>query len=141
MNQFGSSGTHWPRGSGFPDEPIHAPAAIIVTGDLTHGGDRGKLGAYRLLYEQNHVSESTNYPVLPGLGNHDTDVGCDGSGMNSCARRMFDYIQGHVLGGVTNFDTGSDNYSWDWNGVHYVELNKWAGDTSFGYSSHNSGLP
>ena len=29
---------------------------------------------------------------------------------------------------------GSLNYSWDWHGVHFVQLNTWAGDTDRQYS-------
>src|SRR5271165_3087842 len=73
LNQFAASGTHWPRGVGFPDEAIHVPAAIVTTGDDTHYGHENELGDYRLLYEQNWIHESTNFPVIPGLGNHDVD--------------------------------------------------------------------
>jgi hypothetical protein len=129
LNQFAASGTHWPRGIGFPDEAIHVPAAVVTTGDNAHDGQQTELGAYRLLYEQSQIAESINIPVFVGLGNHDVGNDCE---FNNCAKRMFDYEAGHVLGGAKNFDTGSDNYSWDWNGVHYIQLNKWAGDTTLG---------
>ena len=145
MNQFATSGTHWPRGVGFPDESIHPPAAIVTTGDDTHYGHQDQLGDFRLLYEQGWVNESTGYPVLPGMGNHDADGQCAD---NNCAQRMFDYVAGHLYGATTSFDKDSDNYSWDWNGVHYIQLNLWAGDTELGtnsdgsvYKTHLSGLP
>jgi hypothetical protein len=141
MNQFPSLHKHWPAGVGFPDEEIHPPAAIITTGDNAHDGQSFELGAYRLLYEQSWINESTQFPVLAGLGNHDVQVDC---GLNNCAQRMFDYVAGHVAGGVGSLDTGSDNYSWDWNGVHFLQLNKWAGDTQLGGGStgttHASGI-
>ena len=139
LNQFATSGTHWPRGVGFPDEAIHVPAAVITTGDNAHDGQSNELGAYRLLYEQSLITESINLPVFVGLGNHDVDNQCQN---NNCAQRMFDYEAGHVQGGVRNFDILSDNYSWDWNGVHYIQLNTWAGDTQLGGSGalHVSGL-
>jgi len=138
LNQFANLGMHWPRGIGFPDEAIHRPAALVTTGDDTHYGHGDQLGQYRLLYEQGLVNESTALPVLMGLGNHDADGDC---GYNNCAKRMFDYEAAHMVGGVNNFDNGSDNYSWTWNGVHYVQLNKWAGDTKYGSSdTHASGL-
>lgn len=141
MTQFANSARHWPKGVGFPDEPIHSPAAIITTGDNAHGGLQGELGAYRLLYEQSWINESTTLPVLIGLGNHDIGNDCT---RNNCAQRMFDYVKGQVAGAVTKLDDGSRNYSWDWNGVHYLQLNKWAGDTQLGSgstgSTHDSGL-
>ena len=142
MTQFANSGRHWPAGVGFPDEPIHSPAAIITTGDNAHDGQSFELGAYRLLYEQSWVTESTPLPVLVGLGNHDTQNDCF---KNNCAARMFGYVPGQVAGAVTSLDDASHNYSWDWNGVHYLQLNKWAGDTELGTgsngSTHDSGLP
>jgi hypothetical protein len=139
MNNFAAAGVHWPRGVGFPDEPIHRPAAIITSGDKAHDGQVPELGAYRLLYEQGLISESTKIPVFIGLGNHDVGNDC---GFNNCAKRMFDYVTDHNACGAS-LDTGSDNYSWDWNGVHFVQLNKWAGDTELGSKTtdtHASGL-
>jgi hypothetical protein len=52
MNQFAISGTHWPRGVGFPDVAINAPAAFVTTGDDTHYGHQQELADFRLLYEQ-----------------------------------------------------------------------------------------
>lgn len=139
MNNFAAAGTHWPRGVGFPDEPIHSPAAIITTGDNAHDGQVPELGAYRLLYEQGLINESTKIPVFIGLGNHDVGNDC---ASNNCAKRMFDYVTDHNSCGAS-LDTGSDNYSWDWSGVHFVQLNKWAGDTELGSKTtdtHKSGL-
>jgi hypothetical protein len=141
MAQFASSGRHWPAGVGFPDEPIHSPAAIVTTGDNAHDGQQEELGALRLLYEQSWISESTKLPVLIGLGNHDVGNDCT---KNNCAQRMFDYVKEQAAGGVASIDDGSHNYSWDWNGVHYLQLNKWAGDTELGSgstgSTHDAGL-
>ena len=39
---------------------------------------------------------------------------------------MFDYLLARM--GNMNVDPDSGNYSWDWNGVHYVQQNTWAGD-------------
>src|ERR1035441_8117970 len=80
---------------------------------------------------------------MSGLGNHDTYGSC---AYDNCAKRMFDYQAGHIQGGVQDFDSASHNYSWDWNGIHYVQLNKWAGDTEEGsdlsgdITTHPSGL-
>jgi cytolysin (calcineurin-like family phosphatase) len=141
MNQFANSGRHWPAGVGFPDEAIHAPAAIITTGDNVHDGQQDEVGAYRLLFEQSWISESNKLPVLLGLGNHDVGNDCY---KNNCAQRMFDYVREQAVGGVGSIDDGSRNYSWDWNGVHFLQLNKWAGDTQLGSgangTTHDAGL-
>ena len=139
MNNFAATGVHWPPGIGFPDESIHSPAAIITTGDNAHDGQVQELGAYRLLYEQGLINESSKVPVFVGLGNHDVGNDCE---FNNCAKRMFDYATDHNACGAS-LDSGSDNYSWDWNGVHFVQLNKWAGDTELGSKTtdtHDSGL-
>src|SRR5256885_2186667 len=68
---------------------------------------------------------------------------------------VLDYIRDRVgdgQWGVTSFDDGSRNYSWDWNAVHLVQLNAWAGDVYAGRTkwedpdskpraTHPSGLP
>jgi len=135
MKQFAKSGTFWPAGVGFDHEAIHTPAAIVTTGDDTHYGQESELGDFRLLFEQGWVNESTPVPVMSGLGNHDAYGSCE---FDNCAKRMFDYEAGHIQGGVQDFDPDSHNYSWDWNGIHYVQLNQWAGYTDEGSDLHGN---
>jgi hypothetical protein len=138
LNQFATSGTHWPATIGIPaTDVINPPDAVVIGGDITTGGNPEMLGAFRWFWEPSlGNSYSLQYPIFPGLGNHDTT----GANDTQHARRMYDYIGKYITGvnmdrsayGLYGVDEGGNkgthNYSWDWAGVHFVQLNTWAGD-------------
>jgi hypothetical protein len=106
---------------------------LVTTGDNTHYGHDHQLAAYRLLFED-HGAKSLKLPVYVGLGNHDLDGDC---AFNNCGKRMFAYVKQRMGPGcmdVAGFDEASHSYSWNWGGVHFVQLHKWAGDTTLGHS-------
>lgn len=129
-------------------------AAVLIAGDFLTGKGDAKLGAYRLMWEQNTVPGSIKFPVYPGLGNHDTSAqgnfGMDDD--TDAALKVWNYIFTRTLnlhvdrngtGCLVGVDAlcpehfilgGSLNYSWDWHGVHFVQLHTWAGDTDRQYS-------
>ena len=157
MNTFGNSGTPWPTSYSFTGTrlgsgafaganiPISAPRGVVTTGDITHYGQTPELGSFRAYYEMgNQFPGSIQFPVYVGLGNHDVDGTCSQPiGPSSCAERMFKYVEERMkgCGGVSDFDTGSRSYAWDWGQVHLVQLHKWAGDTIFGGASDNNNNP
>jgi hypothetical protein len=132
----------------------HPYAAVVVPGDLTTGPSADRLGAYRSLWEIGSLpGASINLPVYFGLGNHDISAQPDGFGTNATdGQRIWEYldtqmatqhIDTSITGCLPNIDplcigfgplSGSHNYSWDWQGVHLVMLNTWAGDTDRAYS-------
>lgn len=142
---------------------ITEPAGVILTGDLTHSGQLREIAQLRSFYQKRQpadplteILESIRYPVFPGTGNHDVYGNCDFPWTyNFCGWGVLDYIRDRVgdgQWGVTSFDDGSRNYSWDWNALHLVQLNAWAGDIYAGRTkwehpdsqpraTHLSGLP
>ncbi len=141
-NQISSAGLQWPGttalvGGGVP---IGAPQAIIVAGDLGLDASSGNLGAYRLLWERATIGASIQVPVFFGLGNHDTKTQTDTTG----AKRMYRYLTSAMNCGGISMDSdganGSGNYSWDWNGLHLINLNTFAEDQSSLYSHTSNGL-
>jgi hypothetical protein len=135
LNSFGSSGAVWPGGAGIPaGTPVAAPLALLIDGDITTHGLAQDLGAYRMTYERGTVPASIQMPVLFGLGNHETVS--DETPQN--AKRMFDYLQTRMAN--THMDLSSGNYSWDWQGVHFVQMNTWAGDQTSLYAHTSNGL-
>lgn len=132
----------------------HPYAAVVVPGDLTTGASADRLGAYRSLWEAGSLpGASINLPVYFGLGNHDISAQADGFGTNATdGQRIWEYldtqmatqhIDTSITGCLPGIDplcigfgslSGSHNYSWDWQGVHLVMLNTWAGDTDRAYS-------
>jgi hypothetical protein len=126
-----------------------------MPGDIVNHGSEYYLGAFRLLWEKGWFPGGINFPVYPGLGNHDISSITDGGFGNSDAEgahRMFNYIrwksslfhQDRNRSGCPvkidpgcvdeKLEGGSLNYSWDWEGVHLVMLNTWAGDQNFTYT-------
>jgi cytolysin (calcineurin-like family phosphatase) len=154
LAQWATSKAPWPSNSGIPaGDTVSTPVAMVMAGDITTGGGVNELAAYRSVWEAGTLTEgwSFPYPVFPGLGNHDlVDAGIAGAGASTSAQRMWDYI-GNAMSlfnidknslGLLGIDDGqgTHNYSWDWNGVHYVQLNTWAGETNQYNSPISSGL-
>ncbi len=134
LNRFASLGYDWPSTTGIPaGTPILEPVAVIVNGDITTHGQQQDLGAFRFNYESGTNGGSLKYPMLFGLGNHDINTNVVSS---NDAHRMFDYLQQRM---ANTRMSSSGNYSWDWNGVHMVQLNTWAGDQMSHYT-HPEGL-
>jgi len=133
----------------------NSASAVILNGDLTTGAADYELGAFRLLWEEGWLrNQSITRPVFFGLGNHDTSSSANffGADTEKNAKLMRNYLMartanfqadwngsGCLIGvdlGCTNQGGfgGSGNYSWDWHGVHMVQLNTWAGETYLEYS-------
>ena len=145
MNALPSRNVKWPN-PGFASDVIGEPVAIVTTGDNTHYGQSWQFEFFRWLYEPEqrtlkNYPDAIKWPVFVGNGNHDIAGDCY---MNNCALRSYNYITTrHRAGcmGVTNFHDGSHNYSWDMNGIHFVQLHTWAGDTRLGANgTHEPGL-
>ncbi len=148
MNLIGINGWKWNvSNAGFPSDWMEKPIAVVSTGDETNDGQQTSLGAFRLLYETGRTTDSLQFPLFGGYGNHDVYEDCE---FNNCAKRMLDY-SGNSAACVPNGpDAESKNYSWDWGKFHMIQLNNWAGDTQAGTNNsttpntvdtHKSGLP
>jgi hypothetical protein len=146
INSFSKSHTVWPGGAGLPASDVIAPpSAIVLAGDMTTGGFKDHLGAFRLLWEHGTRPDSIQFPVYTGLGNHDASQAND----SDTAQRMYSYMRKRMCGvsmdlsssGLGSDDgNGSENYSWTWEGVHFIQLNTWAGDRQNKYSHASNGL-
>lgn len=135
LNNFFSTAAIWPAGTGIPaNTAVDKPLAVVIDGDITTHGLAQDLGAFRINYERGTVPASIQYPVLFGIGNHETVS--DETPEN--AKRMFDYLQARMAN--THIDPTSGDYSWDWQGVHMVQLNTWAGDQTSAYAHVSDGL-
>lgn len=135
VKNFYSTKALWPAGTGLATgTPIQKPVAVIVDGDMTTYGAADNLGAFRTTWERGTVPDSIQYPILFGLGNH--ELNSDETPDDT--HRMFEYLQARMAN--THIDPESGNYSWDWNGVHMVQLNTWAGDKTSEYVRPSDGL-
>ena len=129
-------------------------AAVLIAGDFLTGKGDAKLGAYRLMWEKDTIPGSIRFPVYPGMGNHDSSAkgnfGMDND--TDAALKVWNYIYTRTLnlhvdrngtGCLVGVDAlcldqfilgGSLDYSWDWHGIHFVQLHTWGGDTDRQYS-------
>lgn len=151
----------WPRNIGGVDTglrsagtPIGRPHGVIIGGDMTDDGG-GQLripGVGRQLqqfasrYRQGSGPGQVKYPVYTGLGNHDLDQNGVPPHVDFYRQELRDYVElNHRMSvffkppvPVTNFHVPSDSYSWDWGGLHLVQLHRFGGDELNGAIS---GLP
>lgn len=143
---------NWPRNrrTSFATEgAFETPLGIVLGGDLTEsaggfagrnsGGDQWRLFIDR--YEHGH-DKAVRYPVYVGLGNHDLEIEPRDQRLprNLYRDRMWDYVAQRHAGpnapvSVDDFDPRSHSYSWNWGGVHLVQLHRFAGDTRHGLPS------
>ncbi|MEP9396882.1 metallophosphoesterase [Mesorhizobium sp. KR2-14] len=127
---------------------IDTPLGIIVGGDMTDDGggqvtapsEGTQLLQFSQRYQQGTGPDRVHFPVYAGLGNHDLDQDGPPPHVDWYRREMRDYIELNHRPSVVfkppvpaiNYDLHSDNYSWDWGGLHLVQTHRFAGDTAKG---------
>lgn len=119
------------------------PRGIVLGGDLTEsaggfrgasqGGDQWRMFTER--FEHDH-RQGVRYPVYVGLGNHDLEIEPRDHRLprDLYRERMWNYVRQRHAGAdapvsVDDFDPASNSYSWNWGGVHMVQLHRFGGDT------------
>ena len=143
-----------PSGLASAGTRIATPLGLVLGGDMTDdGGGQVKVpGVGRQLqqfasrYQQGTGPDRVHYPVYNGLGNHDLDQDGAPPQVDWYRRELRDYVELNHRSTVfykapvpvTNYDIESDNYSWDWGGLHLVQLQRFGGDDTKGALS---GLP
>ncbi len=109
---------------------VNTPRGVLVPGDLTDTGTWDNwYGYYWFLYWREGFVDDyglkgdgrLDYPVYEGFGNHDihspaTGVVLDGI-RDRNAQRM----------GLANISSNGLHYSWDWEGIHFINLNLYPG--------------
>ncbi|MDX0528874.1 metallophosphoesterase [Sinorhizobium medicae] len=128
--------------------PIATPAGLVIGGDMTDDGggqvtmpsEGTQLLQFSHRYQQGVGEDRVHFPVYVGLGNHDLDQ--DGPAPHSdwYRRELRDYVEINHRPGLffkppvpaDNYDPESDCFSWDWGGLHLVQLHRFGGDKSKG---------
>lgn len=128
-------GTAWPTAIG---GTVAEPRGLLIPGDLTENQDTAQWNQYISVYGiagiQNNP-KAVRWPVYESLGNHDFYVT---SYIKDTLHTVKKLIARNAarLSTFTNSDSSGYNYSWDWDGVHFVNLNLYAGGTELGYNGY-----
>ncbi len=111
---------------------------VALAGDLFDKSRPEILGLYRQRYEMGKGERRIHYNVFPGLGNHDINPAVSDKGADNLKGRAYTF---HYLdsvlnaklkrGEILNLDASSRSYSWNVGGVHFVNGQCCAGDTSY----------
>ncbi|MDX3927734.1 MAG: metallophosphoesterase [Shinella sp.] len=146
---------HWPEeiggvatGLAGAGGRIGTPLGLVVGGDMTDDGggqvkvpgEGRQLQQFASRYQQGTGPDRVHFPVYTGLGNHDLDQDGVPPHVDWYRRELRDYVELNHRSTVfykapvpvTNYDVPSDNYSWDWGGLHLVQLQRFGGDESKG---------
>jgi len=114
-------------------EEISKPRGLLIAGDLTNSGKStewigtfSKYGFYSLFAAKG--DGLLTIPVYEGYGNHDIEGGYPGV-------LLAIYFRNRCRQTPIHKSSNGLHYSWDWNGVHFVNLNLYPGRSG---PAHNS---
>src|SRR5262245_19696991 len=87
-------------------------------------------------YQEGIGPDRVHFPVYVGLGNHDLDQNGLPGHVDWYRRELRDYVELNHRPSVffkppvpaDNYDVPSDCYSWNWGGLHLVQVHRFAGD-------------
>jgi len=115
------SGNSYPASVG--GEIIDQPRGVLVAGDITDLGKQSEWEGYDS-YDGfiDHFGTTLNYPVYEGYGNHD----CTINGASNYTKEQIK-LRNQTRAGITNVSSNGYHYSWDWDNVHFVNLNLYPG--------------
>ena len=130
MNQITSA--EWPAKLG--GGPIGEPRGVLALGDLIDDGD--KVGETEIQWQHfvdqfglDGTDGKLKYPVFEGFGNHDGPpapfIKQKRSVQAEVKRRNAVRLEKKL---ITRVSENGLHYSWDWNGVHFVQTNLYPAD-------------
>lgn len=119
----GIQGTAYPAGIG---GRVGRVRGVILTGDLTHSGLPEEWEMFVTQWGLTGQEGAIAYPVYEGAGNHDGPASTADRDPAGYVRRQI--IQRNTQRpGVVNVSRNGLHYAWDWDEVHFVQLNEYAG--------------
>ncbi|MBZ9763286.1 metallophosphoesterase [Mesorhizobium sp. CA8] len=130
---------------------IGRPLGLVTGGDITDDGggqvtepsEGTQLLQFSQRYQEGIGPDRVHIPVYVGLGNHDLDQNGSPPHVEWYRRELRDYVEVNHRPGVffkppvpaTEYDVDTDCYSWDWGGLHLIQMHRFAGDTGHGVPS------
>jgi len=112
-------------------EAISPPKGVLIAGDLTDNGRTDWTGfwwkewrdGFEGLFQTNGLGRLA-FPVYEGYGNHDFSRG-DVSALTAI------YLRNRTRSTPVNTSENGLHYSWDWEGIHFINLNLYPGQGGF----------
>jgi len=120
-----------------------------MTGDLTDGGIAPEWIKFVAHWGLTGKEGLVKYPVYEGAGNHDGAPSSSTKEGRGHARRQI-ILRNNDRVGVVNKSENGLHYSWDWDDIHFVQLNEYAGledaerypgNADYGRKIQNYGCP
>lgn len=119
---------------------VAAPRGVLAVGDLTDNGTPNQWSGFdKIDGFENHYcgSDSTagrlKWPVYEAIGNHEVP------GLNAASNFAREKIRDRTLAGKrpagANISANGYHYSWDWDTVHFVNLNLYPSTNEFAKDS------
>ena len=106
---------------------VDEPRGVIITGDLTNGGKKDQFKRWARQWGFKSNDGLLEYPVYEGAGNHDGGPAAKGGYVR---RRIIE--RNKEREGIVNVSENGLHYSWDWDAVHFVQLNEYTGPENTG---------
>ncbi|MEI6604391.1 MAG: metallophosphoesterase [Verrucomicrobiota bacterium] len=126
----------WPEKLG-PDK-ISKPRGVVMLGDLIDDGDRAEKGRkiseeqYKLFVADIGLDGHDGllkYPAFEGWGNHDgPPIGKEKNGFSSQSQIKERNLLRMEKKLIANISENGLHYSWDWDDVHFAQLNIYPAD-------------
>lgn len=116
-------------GTSYPKEiggEVDEPRGVILTGDLVNDGIPAEWKIFVAQWGLTGEEGLIDYPVYEGAGNHDGPPSTVRNGHKGFIRRQI-IKRNQQRPGVANVSENGLHYSWDWDNVHFVMLNEYAG--------------
>ena len=130
-----------PGNFAFPGEneqPIDHVDAVVIAGDIFDKATPAAQALYKNRYEPGEGEKRIHYPVYPAYGNHDIDpIEAGDSPENLAARALNLHYLDSLLeaklaaGEILNLHASSRSYSWNIGDVHFIQAQRFAGDTAY----------
>ncbi len=100
-------------------ERTTTPRGVIFTGDLTENNENQEWSAFEDLWGLTG-EKLLKYPLYEGYGNHDLSL-------KSTLVKDAIQARNNRRIGLTALSFDGVHYSWDWNGIHFIQLNLYPG--------------
>jgi hypothetical protein len=105
--------------------PVGVPRGVLMPGDLIETSSTYLWGVYAAAYGLKQEG-TVKLPVYDALGNHEFYGSVFSTIAANFKKRNIDRKNIPAYG-ILDLDTANHHYSWEWDGVFFVNLNVWGG--------------